>query len=429
MQTVRPDEVRKILYVAFHFPPQSGSSGLLRTLKFCRYLPERGWLPVVLTLNNRAYERLDHTQMKEIPPEVPVIRAFGLDTQRHLSIRGRYFRWMALPDRWVSWCLGAVPAGLRLIRKHSIDIILTTFPIVTAVLIGLILHRLTGKPWVVDFRDPITEDEYPADPFVRKIHRWIERQALERGSLFLFTSPSTLQMYCDRYLWLPREKCRLIPNGYDEEDFQSLDYCAPAAVIDGDRTIHLLHAGLLYPEYRDPSPLLRAMAQLKNEGRLSASDLRVALRAPGYETYYSEVIQQLGVQDLVQLLPAVSYREALQEGAAADGLLLFQGAPCNHQIPAKAYEYMRLCKPILALTPPGSDTAVLLRGVGGTTTVDLADENGIYQALPRFLKTVREGSHPLPDPEKTMRYARKSQAYELADNLTQVVSQTKAHDK
>ena len=90
-------------------------------------------------------------------------RVFALDTQRHLSFRGRYPRALALPDRWVSWCLGAILSGYRTIRREKCDVILTTFPIASAVLIGWILHRLTGTPWVADFRDSMTEPDYPRD--------------------------------------------------------------------------------------------------------------------------------------------------------------------------------------------------------------------------------------------------------------------------
>ena len=40
--------MRKLLMVAFHYPPIRGSSGVQRTLKFSRYLPSLGWQPIVL---------------------------------------------------------------------------------------------------------------------------------------------------------------------------------------------------------------------------------------------------------------------------------------------------------------------------------------------------------------------------------------------
>src|SRR5678815_2823742 len=37
---------RKVLVLAYRFPPQGGG-GVQRTLKFVKYLPQQGWLPIV----------------------------------------------------------------------------------------------------------------------------------------------------------------------------------------------------------------------------------------------------------------------------------------------------------------------------------------------------------------------------------------------
>ena len=93
---------KRLLMIAYHFPPVRVSSGIQRTLKFCAYLREFGWEPLVLTVSPHAYEITSPDQLGEIPPGVVVQRAFGLDTSRHLAIRGKYLHWMAQPDRWVS---------------------------------------------------------------------------------------------------------------------------------------------------------------------------------------------------------------------------------------------------------------------------------------------------------------------------------------
>lgn len=409
--------MKKLLMVAYHFPPQSGSSGLLRSLKFARYLPECGWLPVVLTVDPRAYDRTDWSQASEVPTDVEVLRTWAIDAQRHLSFRGRYPRWIALPDRWVSWCLSAVPAGLMAIYHKRIDIIYTTFPIATAVLIGLVLHRATGKPWVLDFRDSMTDDNYPLDAVKRRVYRWLERHAISRGSLVIFTAPSARRMYLDRYPQLRAEQCRVIPNGYDEEDFCHLE----AATKGLHRPVRLLHSGLIYPKERDPQPFFRAVARLKRQRIISAATLRIDLRACGSEVSYCKLTRELGIDDLVHLLPGVPYREALRDSLEADGLLLMQAASCDHQVPAKVYEYLRVHKPILALTTQTGDTAALLRETGGATIVELTDEEAIYRALPQFLQMLQSETHPWPDMRKSARYNRRTQARELAVCLRRLV--------
>lgn len=409
--------MKKVLIVAYHFPPQAESSGYLRSLKFCRYLPGEGWQPHVLTVHPRAYERTNLSQLNEIPPSVHVDRVFARDTQRHLSFRGRYLRAMALPDRWVSWCLGAIPAGYRTIRKEKFDVILTTFPIASAVLIGWILHRLTGRPWIADFRDSMTEPDYPRDRSTWRVYRWLEQRTVRDAARLIFTASSAVRMYLERYPELSADRCSLIMNGYDEEDFRDLH---PSPSVPS-QPFRLVHMGLLYPIERDPRPFFQAVSQLRKEGKLDPARVRVELRASGYESVYQPMIQAEGLENLVHLLPPLPYRESLQNSANADGLLLFQAACCDHQIPAKVFEYLRLAKPILALTSHTGDTAALLRQTGGATIVDSADWQAIYRVLPEFLKAIETLSHPRPEPSLLEQYSRKGQARALAHLLNGVI--------
>jgi glycosyltransferase involved in cell wall biosynthesis len=404
----------RVLMVAYHFPPCSGSSGLLRSEKFARFLPEFGWEPLVLTPHPRVYDSVDRISENRVT--ATVLCAFALDTKKHLSFRESYFEWMALPDRWVTWLFGAIPTGLRAIRKYKVRVIFSTFPISTAILVGLILHRLTKLPWVVDLRDSMTEDDYPKDLRTRKMRRWIERQALCRASFVIFTAASTRRMYLDRYPKLSADRCLLVPNGYDEDDFSSLQPSRSEQTL-AVKPLKLLHTGLIYPEERDPMPFFRALSRLKRESIITAAGMRIVLRGSGSEKLFESAIRELDIEDIVQLLPHIPYHHALQECADSDGLLLFQAANCDHQIPAKAYEYLRLAKPILALTTYSGDTANLLNETGGATIIKLADEQDIFLSFPKFLTSLRSGTHSLPRSVDVQRYARRNQAAELADCL------------
>ena len=112
----------------------------------------------------------------------------------------------------------------------------------------------------------------------------------------------------------------------------------------------------------------------------------------------------------------------LRECSEADGLLLLQGPSCNHQIPAKLYEYLRLRKPILALTDAQGDTARVLAETGGATVIDLLQEDAIHQGLPSFLESLRLGVHALPDRLATARHARHIQAQALGQCLDTLVA-------
>jgi len=402
--------------VAFHYPPFQGGSGVHRTLKFSRYLPDYGWQPIVLSAHPRAYGSTGTAQLGEIPAEAVIKRSFALDTARHLSIRGRYARLLALPDQWASWWLGAVCSGLRLIRRHRPTVLWSTYPIATAHWIGLTLHRLTGLPWIADFRDSMTEASYPRDRWARATYLWIERRVAKYATRLVFTAPSTREMYVERYPELSADRCLLIPNGYDEADFANVALGKSSHAINR-RPIRLLHAGLIYPDDRDPRAFFKALSILKKEGQITPAHLRIDLRASGSEAYYERILRELSIGDIVSLLPPLSHHAAIQDCADADALLLFQAASCNHQIPAKVYEYLRLGKPILALTPPEGDTGRLLQQTGGATVVNLADEDQIYLSFPQFLRQLRDAVHPLPDGSRVRQYERQRQTLALAQAL------------
>jgi glycosyltransferase involved in cell wall biosynthesis len=405
--------VKRVLMIAFHYPPLRGSSGIQRTLKFSRYLPEHGWHPVVLSANPRAYASTSDDQMAEIPKDVPVERAFALDTSRHLAIGGRYLGALALPDRWVSWWLGAVPAGLRIIRQYRPDVIWSTYPIATAHLIALTLHRLTGIPWVADMRDPMTDVSYPSNPLTRKVYRWIEKQAVKHATKVLCTTPGTIKMYQERFPEIPPSRFFVIENGYDEENFQSAESTVAATVAE-KRPFTLVHSGVIYPSERDPRPFFEALSELVQNGRLVPGAFQVILRATGHDSYLKELIAQHRIESIVELAPPVPYREALAEMLSADGLLILQASNCNHQIPAKLYEYLRARRPILALTDPDGDTANKLRAAGVNTIARLDSKSDIVRGLIHFLDSATSGRVDIPTVEGARSNSRRARSKELS---------------
>lgn len=417
--------MKNVLIVAFHFPPMGGSSGGLRSLKFAKYLPDHGWRPIVLTVNPRVYDLLDESGLRSIPEDLKIIRAFSLDAKKHLSIRSRYPGVLAIPDRWMSWILGAVPAGLNAIRKHNIDAIFSTYPIATTVLIGLILQRVTKRPWVADFRDPMTEEDYPPDPRTRSIYQWIETRAMQHASRIVFTTDATRKDQETRHPIIKNHKSIVIANGYDEDDFEHLH--ANTAAVAKTR-IRLVHGGIIYPKDRDPQPFFQAIRQLREKSEITKENTKIELRGSGLDSSFLEMVSDLGIDDIVHFRPSIAYRESLSDAADADGLLILQGESCDRQIPAKVYEYLRIGKPIFALTTESGETATVLRHAGGASIANISDEKDICRAFSKFLNQIRAGTHACPDQNTVESYSRSRQAILLANCLNTVTSPTTDND-
>jgi hypothetical protein len=413
---------KRALLIAFHFPPQAGSSGIQRTLSFSKHLGRHGWEPMVLSAHPRAYDIQNPSQLASVPPQLIVKRAFALDVKRHIGIKDRYPGLLALPDRWSSWLLGAVPSGLAMIRKHRPQVIWTTFPIASANLIGLILHRLTGLPWIADLRDPMLQSTYPTAKLQRKAFRWIEAQTLKHCTLAVCTTHSAMQAYSSRFPDLAW-KFRVIENGYDEDglSMHGAD-TGSAATGAGTRRITLLHSGMLYKTGRNPSAFLSALATLKRQGKISADTLRVVLRAPGDVEPIMEMVSAQDIGDIVEIAPAIPYRDALREMLSVDGLLIFQGKHYNAQIPAKIYEYFWARRPVLGLVDAGGETAHVLRSAGFDSLVAMDQADEIVPTLERFLDQIRSGTAYVATPEVVAQSSRANRARQLADVFDEVTA-------
>ena len=416
--------LNKVLLTAFHFPPQAASSGIQRTLSFSRHLGANGWEPMVLSANARAYSQQNPSQLASVPAQLVVKRAFALDTKRHLGIKGRYPEALALPDRWISWWLAGVPAGLSLIRQYKPQVLWSTFPIATSHLIALTLHRLTGLPWVADFRDPMLQPSYPVSKPQRAVYAWIERQTINRCSAAVFTTHSARDSYVARFPHLPAAKFSVIENGYDEDGFGNgaATPAAPAGPLAPDARLTLIHSGVLYDTGRDPSPFLEAIAALRTAGEASAASLRVVLRAPGEVEATQKLVDKYQVGDMVKVEPPVPYREALQEMLAADGLVVFQGTPFNTQIPAKIYEYFRARKPILGLVDTSGETARVLRAAGFDSIASMNSSAEIAPVLERLLAQIRQGQAYVATEALIASSSRTHRASQLAEVLNRVVA-------
>jgi hypothetical protein len=410
--------MKRVLLIAYHYPPHAGSSGMQRTLRFSQDLHEFGWQPSVLSTHPRAYEKTSTDLLPDIPASVDVVRAFALDARRHFSLWGRYPGAIARPDRWLSWLLGAVPAGLQMIRQHHPTVIWSTYPIPTAHLIGYWLSRISGLPWVADFRDPMAHDGYPTDPATWRSYLAVEQKVFAQASRMVFTTPGAARLYQARY---PAQGHRIqtIENGYDEASFSPLAAGgAPAALNLGKLT--LLHSGIVYPEWRNPTVLFSVLQQLINQKTIDPETFRIRFRAAEHTDFLAGLATQYQLGQVVEILPPIGYQAALAEMCAADGLLVMQSDDCNDQIPAKVYEYIRAKRPILGLCGTSGDTAKLLQSAGMTHMAPLGSAQQIDTALMGFLNNIRCGTPFVCDSKFVESFSRRAKAKNLAALLNEV---------
>lgn len=405
---------KSVLYIAFHYPPILGSSGVLRSLAFTRHLAECNWHTRVITASLKSYNSWSNEQLSMLPENVQVIRAFARNTSKSFSFYGKYLRLMAQPDNWQSWIVGGFFSGVKAILKRRPQVIVSTYPIASAHFIAYLLHKVSGIAWVADFRDPMAQDGYPAHKTTWRIYAWIEKKAVKHCRHIIVTTPGTKRLYQQRFPLADKHLFQLIENGYDAVAFSKLTSTESL----NDKTV-LLHSGVIYPSERDPAKFFAAIAALKRAGKISHDRLEIRLRATGHDSLFAPILEELDIADIVKLLPIVSYTQALEEMISVDGLILLQAQNCNLQIPAKLYEYIKVGKPILGLMPADGDTGTLLQTIENSYIAALDDAMAIEQTLECYLTFIDEGTWQAN--QSTEQYSRQFQAKKFEALLSKVI--------
>jgi hypothetical protein len=366
--------------VALDFPPCQ-SPGVQRTLKFCEYLPNYGWQPIVLSANSFIYNNVDHDI--KIPDwlENNTYRTFGFNSVKHFSIRGKYFLATALPDSYITWYWHSVIVGRKIIDKCKPDILWSTHPCLTALKIAASLKKYSGLPWVVDFRDPFKG--YHLNTAVNKSGQNIDIEAVLNADLIVFATERMADLYKNQYPNIDHSKFIVIENGYNEEIFTLIEGnkdCVNSDIKDKD-SFCLLHSGEIYANGRDPTSLFKAIKTYINSTPGHKNKLKIVFRGAKYNQSMIDILSSMGIDNIVEFLPPVNYIQSIQEMMDADGLIVIQGESFNTQVPGKVYEYLRAKKPILAIVDKKGATADLLNNIQHAYIADINNENEIIENL------------------------------------------------
>jgi glycosyltransferase involved in cell wall biosynthesis len=446
--TVRIPRGGSVLLVTHDFPPFR-SSGVYRTTGMTKYLPGAGWRPTVLAARAGRGEQ-DPGLLGRVPADVRIVRTRSAEfiawenaAARALQNAGalrasdnngqgerqadRWLRSMAgwlrsclyFPDESIGWVPFASVRAARLFRRERFDVVYTSGPPRSTAIVGLALQAMFGMPWVMEFRDPW----YPASGERRKRYEdRLQGLLLRRADAVVVATQGHAERLEASYE-LPAEKLTVIPNGFDEDDFDFREQLGTGAGVAGGSHRHLSHFGTVYAGHS--GKFFPALAELATEQPELASRLR--LNIIGYPD--QDVLRYASdprLQDLIHVRGFMPHADALRMMRAADGLLLFLGDLrfCEQAISGKTYEYLRTGRPVLAVAYEGGVKQLIEEGKAGWV-VDPEDTEGIKRALRAFLtETSGNGNPPRPArPEfvAQFRYDR------LAERLAEIFDKVARH--
>jgi glycosyltransferase involved in cell wall biosynthesis len=400
--------VRRVLFITFHFPP-SVEVGAYSCAQIARYLPLQGWEPIVLAATDRHYQFVDgrvaptahviHTAV--IPHPLVVYRRLkallrrsedsasshpqaSQSTDSRVRTRGSLTELLTVPDMYLGWLPPAVLSGLRARRRFRIEHLLSSGPCWTNHLVGLVLATITRVTWTAHFRDPWL-DELSDDAvhnFARRLNIALERAVVTHADSVVCVTEQHSELLRRRYAHLPAGKFVTVPNGYDEAEWAGVSAENAGRRTAANEKFVISYAGWLYRE-RNPEPVFRALRHLIDEGIVDAS--RVEIDLIGWcETAQGESIREIAerwqVDGCLRLEGPLTKGETFRR-ISQSNLLLLLAEGWTLRVPAKAYEYLRAGRSILALAPTRGAVADLFKKTGGAWVVEHVDDAGIVAAV------------------------------------------------
>jgi glycosyltransferase involved in cell wall biosynthesis len=399
--------VRHVLVVAHFFPPMGGG-GVQRVTKFVKYLDGCGWRSTVIAGQPDDYWMRDDSLVADVPASARVVRtaaATGLGLLRRLRPGGsgsparasrrssgafaalrRAGSWFLLPDTYIGWRPFALRAARDELARDPADVILSSGPPETNHVVALQLHRDTGVPWLVDFRDPWFQLHLHPAPTAwhRARHARMERAVLEGAAAATATTTWLRDLLRQR---APDGLTRLhvIRNGFDAEDFGPTPPPRPPT-----SPLRLVHTGMLTLT-RSAEGLLAAISKLhaRRPETIGAFDVELV---GARESRNDLAAARPELHGCVRLRDYVPHREAIALMQGADVLVLIKHVEPRFRglVPGKLYEYMGAGRPILALVPD-SEAADLVGTLGWGEVAPPDDPDAIAAALGRMLEHKRAG--------------------------------------
>lgn len=411
--------------------------GLMRALKFAKYLPKFGWEPMILTI--RSAKGTD--DVVAFSDDVKVFRTEYVDIISKVKKRIRRVKFwskpgdkglrirsdenekdckkpnviksilrecIAFPDEQIGWYEFAVAAGKKIINDEGVDIIFSTSPPETVHLIAGELKKSCSIPWVADLRDLWADDHYRARPLWKKIIlRAMEKRVFKDADKVVTVSAPWSEMLRKN---VPEDKLAVVENGFDEEDFTSIRQ-------NKNKKFTISYMGKLHKAHQPVDLFFKALADLIKDDIIDKDKIEVKFYVLGHDRPdITSIARDYGLSDIVTEPDRVSYDKSIEAQRSSDVLLFIQwlGRGNEGWYSAKIYDYLGARRPILALAKKGSIIENLIKMTSsGVSTEDKEEMKRYISAF--YDEYVKNGSVRYSGREEdVLRHTRLARTADLA---------------
>ncbi len=406
--------LRTLLYISYYFPP-CGLSGVIRAVKFVKWLPWNGWRPLVLCAGGFRFLEEDETLLAELPDDVRVERVsvpepYSL-TRSKPSPKSKdagagLANWFSFPDTRRLWISRGFKKGLEIIRKDKPSLILATSPPYSSLILGKRLSQKTGLPLVLDYRDLWHGNSYRVYP-TRFHESWnlrAEKEVLSRADAVITINDTMAAILRKAFGVNPR----VIKHGYDPDDFSDVP-------LPDRKGLMILYAGSFFRK-TDPSRFLDGLALVRKK----RPEVRFSLTWLGTGSYPVEkMIEERGLSKVFRHIPYTNHRESCRLMQEHNLLWALVGPDEGPEVSTvKAYDYLGAGRAILITAPENTDAARLARETGSYICPP-DDPEAVFWTICQIYSDLERGTIRLP--KNTEKYSISERTAALARILDEVI--------
>ncbi|MDQ7816003.1 MAG: glycosyltransferase [Melioribacteraceae bacterium] len=415
----------KVLVLAYYYPPM-GLSGVQRTLKFTKYMPQFNWEPTVITAGDIAYYAHDFELLKEAENAgVKIIRTESYDPNAIIGKKygtinipkefvrkafSNFSKTFFIPDNKKSWAKRAYLKAREILTNQHFDIIYVTIPPYSSFVYAAKLKKEFNIPIFVDYRDLWLDNHfafYPT-PYHRYKHKKLEYAALKATEKIIVNNRKKKEKILFSYPFLNYNDIIIIPHGFDQDDFNFQTEKKSKKI-----KMKLTYAGMFY-ENITPEYLLKAFKKLSVEHPDIGANIE--LEFIGHlRKDYKKLINKLKLNEFVIDYGYLNHVETVKRLLASDVLWMMIGKLKNADTisTSKLAEYFGSRKPILGCVIDGADK-IALQEYGASFIAPPDDIDQIKNKLIEIHELFTKNELPKPDEEFVNRHDRKK----LTEQLT-----------
>lgn len=428
--------MKKVLIITYYWPP-AGGPGVQRILNMVKYLPEFGWEPLVLTVENPSAPTKDKSLLSYIPDSCKIYKTKtsepfeaykkltgkkagealpkNISLDMDVSLGEKLSRWIRanlfIPDARKGWKKYILKEGMRIIKAEKPDLILSTSPPHSVQVAAMQLAKKSKLPWVADLRDPWTEayweSKMPKTKSSEAKNRSYEQSVLNSADLITTVGEGIANLLRKK----TNKPVSVIYNGYRDID---------SSMVKSDY-FEILHLGNL-SSMQSLNELLDAIKGIEPNTRK-----KIKLRFIG--SLADEHRKNVDAMEYIkkEYCDFMPYEDMIKEARSASLLYLprLNSSYSKCLISAKIFDYLALKKPILAISDKDSDISTILKNCGCGKSF----ENNEISKIQKYIEDLIENPSSISiNATKLETYSFKNNISVLSDNFNQLIKQFTEND-